>query len=212
MSRAVITYYDVEQGSDQWLADREGNYTGSNAYKLLGGIGVLEYAKAEDSGFSGNFHTKRGHLLEPKAIALYEKVKGIEVQRTGYIKNSLYPGCLYSPDGFTDDTLVEVKCFSKKKHLEIWNAKTWLDIDVKITAQIHYGMLITGRKIANLVIYNPNFAKRHIMGDYGALIDNPDYDPKKAFKIIVIKRDVTIANNFKKILGGINVKKTVNQY
>ena len=202
MSRAVITYHDVEQGSEQWIRDREGKYTGSNAHKLLGNIGILEYAKAEDSGFTGNFHTKRGHLLEPKALAIYEKVRDVVVQHTGYITNSLFPNCLYSPDGYTDDVIQEVKCFSKKRHLEIWNAKSWLEIDIKITAQIHYGMLITGRRLAHLVIYNPHFAKKEFEDENGFKMDNPDYDPKKAFKIIPIRYDKTIADNFKKKLGG----------
>lgn len=210
MSRAVITYHNVEQGSEQWLLDREGYYTGSNAHKLLGGIGVLEYARAKDSGFSGNFHTKRGHLLEPKAIALYEKIYGVTVEHTGYIKNSLYPNCLYSPDGFEPLILDEVKCFGIKKHLELYNAKSWLDIDVKITAQIHYGMLITGRRIAHLIIYNPSFAKMKIIDGNGQLVENPLFNPKLAFKVIVIRYDPAIANNFKKILGGVNVEPAIS--
>lgn len=210
MPRAVITYHDVEQGTPQWLIDREGKYTGSNAHKLLGNLGVLEYARAEVSGFGGNFHTKRGHLLEDKAVYTYERIYGVEVGHTGYITNSLYPNCLYSPDGFTEKILQEVKCFSNEKHLKIYNAKSWLDIDIKITAQIHYGMLITGRRLAHLIIYNPNFAKKQLENEEGEMVDNPLYDPKKAFKVIVIRYDKDIANNFKRKLGGAHVQPAVS--
>lgn len=210
MPRAIITYHDVEQGTEQWLHDREGKYTGSNAHKLLGNIGVLEYARAEVSGFGGNFHTKRGHLLEDKAVYTYERVYGVEVQHTGYITNSLYENCLYSPDGYLEKILIEVKCFSKERHLKIYNAKSWLEIDIKITAQIHYGMLISGRRLAHLIIYNPHFAKKEFEDENGFKVQNPDYDPKKAFKVIVIRYDKTIADNFKSKLGGARAKATVN--
>lgn len=206
-SKAVITYHDVEQGSEQWLIDRDGMFTGSNADKLLANASskrivagiVSKYAAAENSGFGGNFYTKRGHLLEDEALELTEVIDKTKIEHTGYVTNSLYPGCLYSPDGFTADYLYEVKCFSERRHLDIYEGK----IPLKILAQIHYGMTIMNKTAAKLVIYNPRFAKKQVENDQGELVDNPHYDPKKAYKAIIIKRDRDIHNNFKRILGGV---------
>ncbi|MBS4040375.1 MAG: YqaJ viral recombinase family protein [Flavobacteriales bacterium] len=205
MPRAVITFHDVEQGSPEWLEAREGMYTGSNADKLLNGIGDLEYAKARESSFGGNFWTKRGHLLESQAVKLYEKKNGVVVVTTGYVTNSLYPGCLYSPDGLPTDIVLEVKCFSKDKHLELYNAKSVLNLPTKIVAQIHYGMLITGRRKAILLIFNPMFAKKYFEDENGVKTENPDYDPIKAYKEIVIRYDKDIADNFKRKITGVPV-------
>lgn len=185
MPRAVITvHYDIEQGTQGWHDKREGKYTGSNAYKLLGSIGALEYAKAVQTGFSGNFWTKRGHLLEDEAVELYEQIYGVKVERPGFVTNSLYPSCLYSPDGLPPIVLLEVKCFDLPQHMELIKG----NINLKILAQCHYGMLITGRRITHLLAYNPK-AER----------------VEDKFKVIVIRYDPEIANNFKKILGGVNV-------
>lgn len=183
--------HDVEQGSPAWHEARRGRYTGSNAHKLLGSFGATEYAKAVQDSFRGNFHTKRGHLLESDAIRLYEMISKEKVQTCGYVLNNKYPTALYSPDGLTDTHVIEVKCFSKKEHLKIYNG----ELPLKILAQIYFGMLICERKAGKLLIYNPDFAKQEIDGSI-----NADYDPKKAFKIIDIKYDASILRNFKRIL------------
>jgi hypothetical protein len=70
------------------------------------------------------------------------------------------------------------------------------EIPLKVLAQCHFGMLICGKKICDLVIYNPDFAKR--MLDDGSI--NPDYNPKYALKIITIRWKPSIAANFRRIL------------
>lgn len=183
----MITTHDVEQGSDAWHALRDGLYTGSNADKLLkhgtatksvNGI-ASKYALTESSEFSGNFHTKRGHLLEEEALELYSIIHKIEVSRPGFITNSKYPNCGYSPDGMTDKALLEVKCFSEAKHNEIVNGR----IPLKIMAQIHFGLLITEKPTAFLIAYNPKL------------------DPKVALAIIRIKPRPAVLSNFKRILS-----------
>lgn len=180
----MITIHDVEQGSDEWHELREGKYTGSNAYKLLGSFGANEYAKAIQTGFKGSFWTKRGHVLEEEAVELYEKIYKVQVARPGFVTNSKYPGCLYSPDGLPPIPLLEVKCFDIPQHLELVNAKTEDDIPFKIRAQIHYGLLICERPYAHLAAYNPS---QKLM-------------VKQKFRVITIKRSPAIAANFKRIL------------
>lgn len=187
----MITFHYVEQGSEQWKIDRDGFYTGSNADKLLGSFGASEYAKAVNGSFSGNFWTRRGHLLEDEAVELYETITNTKIDRdenevkVGYIKNSKYPKSLYSPDGVPPIPILEIKCFNVDKHLELVRAKTEDDIPRKIRAQIHYGLTISERPYAHLVPYNPS----------------PDLSPEDQFRIITIKANRNIQANFRRILS-----------
>lgn len=180
----MIEYHYVEQGSEEWLKIREGKYTGSNADKLLTTFGANEYAKAKLSTFSGNFWTKRGHLLEEEAVDLYEKIYKVKVDRPGFVTNSKYPECLYSPDGLPPIPLLEVKSFDIPQHLVLIKAKSEDDIPLKIRAQIHYGLLICERPYGHLIAYNPS----------------DQLEVKDKFKVITIKRNPAIAANFKRIL------------
>jgi hypothetical protein len=175
----MITYHEVEQGSDEWKELRAGKYTGSNADKLLK-HGAIEYSLTASGSFNGNFWTKRGHILELEAIELYEAIKGVRVDRDGFVTNSKFDRCGYSPDGVVDrKILIEIKCFDVKNHLAIWNG----DIPFKIAAQIHFGLTILELQTAHLVIYNPTL------------------DPAHAFKIIEIKARPAIRSNFIQILS-----------
>jgi hypothetical protein len=154
----TITIHDCEQGTDQWLKLRENLYTGSNADKLLSyststkivnGV-VSSYSITEITGFGGNFHTKRGHILEDEAIEIYEQITGHKVSRPGFVTNSKYPGCGFSPDGH-DDTLelpLEVKAFEPGKHMKMFKG----DIPIKVLAQNHFGQLIWEKKGSRLII------------------------------------------------------------
>lgn len=184
----MITVHEIEQGTKEWGALRAGKYTGSNAHKLFK-YGAIKYSQAVvDDSWGGNFFTKRGHILEDEALELYGKIKKVEVLRPGFITNSKYPNCGYSPDGIDgqqvgnalnrESILLEVKCFNPTRHLKIYNG----DIPLEILAQIYFGMLITDLKKARLIIYNP------------------DLDPKLALKIIEVKRDPAVLSNLKRIL------------
>ena len=150
----MVRHHEVSQNSEEWLQLREGLYTGSNADKLLAGDGAIKivdgsisgYASAESSGFGGNFHTKRGHILEEQAIEIYEAVTGRVGLKAGFVTNSKYPRCGYSPDDIHPDRTVEVKCFIVEKHLKMYEG----DIPRKVLAQCHFGMLICGVKLCNL--------------------------------------------------------------
>lgn len=206
----MITLHDVEQGSEEWDALRADFYTGTSAEKVLehstktkyvNGVST-PYAVNIASTFKGNFYTKRGHALEDEAIDLLQAITkevGIRLEsgrKVGFVTNSKFQKCGYSPDDLYPDHTVEVKAFNKEKHLQLING----NIPFKILAQIHYGMLICGVKFCHFIPYNPDFAKKQLVID-GELVDNPDYDPKKAFKIITIKYNPKIAANFKRVLA-----------
>lgn len=169
----MVTVHAVAQGSDAWNELRDGKYTGSNAIKLLR-YGAIGYAQSETSSFGGNYYTKRGHILEDEVIELYETIHRRSVDRPGFVTNSRFPHCGYSPDGIDSDTVLEVKCFNEKKHMSIYNGT----IPVEIIAQITFGMLITEIRKAALLIYNP------------------DLEAEFALKIIPIPHNPAIEANF----------------
>lgn len=178
-SSHVVYYDDLEQGSETWKMLRENQFTGSNAYKLLTSFGAGTWAMANDTGFTGNFYTRRGHLLEDQAIELYERIKGVTVGHTGFVTNAKYPNCLYSPDGFLPDRTIEVKAFSVNKHLQAIKNPS-----IAIKAQCHFGQLILEKKLTDLILFNPS----------------KELPPEQRLVIITIKHDKDIQNNFKRII------------
>lgn len=176
----MVTIHRTEQNSPEWLAERVGKFTGSNAIKLLK-FGRTEKARVEENPtFQGNYWTKRGHDLEPFAIQTYELVKDVKVETCGFMTNPDYPGCLYSPDGWHDDTLIEVKCFKEEKHLSIKRN----NIPAEILAQIHFGLIICELKKANLVLFSD------------------EVDEKKGLRILPIKRDKRLEARLKSLMKG----------
>jgi len=181
----MITVHEITQGDPEWHNLRAGLYTGSNAHKLLEHAGKIKiingepqsYALTELSNFGGNFYTKRGHLLEDEAIELYERITARSVDRPGFVTNTRYPMCGYSPDGVANDRTIEVKAFNEDSHMKIYNG----NIPLKVQAQCHFGMLICGKKICDLVIYHPKL------------------EAKYALKIIPIRYNPRVAGNFKRI-------------
>lgn len=178
----MITLHDVEQGSREWHALREGLYSGSGADKLLK-FGTIDYALSHMSGFGGTFWTRRGHLLEDEAVELYERIKDISVIRPGLITNDKYPDCAFSPDSIAGTILIEIKCFDEPEHMKLINAKTVNDVPFKILAQVYFGLFVTELPLAHLVAYNPKMKK-----------------VKDRFKIIELKPKRSITANFRRIL------------
>ena len=181
----MVTIHQTEQNSPEWLAERVGKFTGSNAIKLLK-FGRCEKARVEENpAFTGNYWTKRGQDLEPFAIAAYEMVKDVKVERPGFITNDDYPECLFSPDGIVEKTLIEVKCFGEKKHLGI-NRR---NIPPEILAQVHFGMLMAELEEAHLVLFSDEVDERH------------------GLKIIPVKQDKKLINKLKNLMEGKDVKR-----
>lgn len=172
----------IKQGTDEWLESRKDKITGSQALRMLK-FGIKEAKKANNEEFGGNWHTRRGHALEPKALDLYEKITGHETMRGHVVSNTLYPDAQCSPDGEDDeaDTLLEVKCLTEKRHLK--NIET---PDAQYIAQANFNSVICDRKKALLIFLCPPLA---------------DSDPKKAFVMIDVT-DSAIKSNIRRRLKG----------
>lgn len=173
----MIKVHDVKQGTEEWHKLRENLFTGSSAHLLLK-HNTRDYPKAK-SNFKGNFYTRRGHALEEEAIDLYKEIRNTPVDRFGFVTNTKYPDCGYSPDGSTNDRVVEVKAFGKQRHLDVYKS-----VPIEILAQCHFGMMIMEKKLCDLLLYNP------------------EIEAENCLLILTIKHDSKITNNFKRILYG----------
>lgn len=146
----MIIYHSVKQGTPEWLKLREGLWTGSKAIRLLQGKPYVE-----ERQFEGNYYTKRGQVLENLAIAEYERKYKCFVARPGFVTNTVYPNAGYSPDGIDKATLLEVKCFNGKRHEDLVAGR----IPLEVLVQIYFGMVITGKRKARLLAYNPEYSQ-----------------------------------------------------
>ncbi len=159
---------DVEQGTPEWHQVRLGRLTGSvvsDAFATVksGGYGagrknlrvrlVLERltGKSQENGFT-SFDMDRGTLLEPEARSAYEIETGLLVQQVGFVAHDeLMAGC--SPDGLTEDGLVDFKCPKAATHLDY--LRGGLPNDYKL--QLLHGLWLTGKAWAEMVSYHPDF-------------------------------------------------------
>ena len=158
----MLVIHDLPQGSPEWFDLRAGMITASGMknvlakgkgktrktymYKLIGEVFTGEYTE----GFS-NAHTDRGHELEPEARALYESELDCVVSECGFmVETDINVG--YSPDGVTDDGLLEIK--TRLPHLMAETLDTQ-KVPSEHKAQIQCGLWVTGKEWLDFVAYWP---------------------------------------------------------
>lgn len=163
----MVKLHFCKQGSKEWHELRKNKITASNAHLLLE-KGAAAALAANSKTFNGNYWTERGKTLEPEAIDIYQQVYGVDTLHVGFVTNDTLPNCGASPDGIAGDTLLEVKCFSEKRHGYL---------DFKVLAQVHFSMLICGLERAQILFYNP------------------DLDIERGFIVKEIIKDDAIAQN-----------------
>lgn len=161
-------FYDIEQNTDEWLDLRSGLITSSQVGKVMSHLGKPfgEPAKsyAEDIAleqFTGvrikksNYVSsamERGHELEPEARRLYELENFVEITNGGFFEDGNLGD---SPDGLIgDDGVIEIKSVEPKAH---WKRLKKGGFDSKYKWQIHFHLLVTGRKWCDFVSYCPDF-------------------------------------------------------
>lgn len=176
----MITIHDVKQGTDEWHGLRlQYPHTASLAYLLL--TKGKNAASNKQGVRSSGFWAERGHILEDEAIKVYEAVYGCDVERPGFITNTDYPDCGWSPDATRMEIRrgIEVKCFKDEKHLACLE-----EIPTEVYAQCQFGIMVGEMEIFDLVFYNPD-------------ID----DPKLCFKVHTMFPDRQLISRFKAKLG-----------
>jgi hypothetical protein len=157
----MIIWHDVEQGSEAWKKLRRPLWTGSTAINLLQG----KMFRPDDSNWEGNDATRRGHALEVAAIREYERKYHHKVMRPGFVTNTVYPNAGFSPDGIDRGWLLECKALQEMRHEGLISDQMSLlqleaiimsRVPLKIKAQIFFGMIITGKRKARLLAFNPD--------------------------------------------------------
>lgn len=157
-----------DQRSEAWHQARLGRLTSSrvaDAFATLKSKGeaasrrnlrtqlVLERltGKPQDSGFVSP-DMERGTLLEPDAAAAYEAETGRLVSFVGFCAHDeLLAGC--SPDGLTEDGLIEIKAPKAATHLEYLRG----ELPAEYRLQILHSLWITGKAWGDFVSYHPDF-------------------------------------------------------
>lgn len=180
--------HDVEQGSPEWFALRAGVATASEFSRIVTVSGkpsasadayiaelIDEIARPmasrsqeeQAAAFSGNRHTERGHLLEPKAKAWLEFVLGKEFLPGGFItSDDGLLGC--SPDARLDGEGCEFKAPEGKKHV-LWMMGGGLPDEHK--QQVHGSMVVTGERRWNFLSYCPGYAPFHVVVEWDSYTD-----------------------------------------
>ena len=126
-----IIIHPVEQGTEAWYSLRAGLPTASNFSKIVTSKGEESksrygyaltlagetYAGKPLDSWEGNQWTDRGKELEANAIARYEFLNDVPVEKVGFVTFSdMSCGC--SPDGFVGKNgMIEVKCLKAENHI-----------------------------------------------------------------------------------------------
>lgn len=126
-----MIYWDIEQGSSEWLKLRCGRVTASMVKKVMGTKGAREtymldlVAERLTGNATEHFVSqpmKNGMEFEPIARLAYECDKGVEVLRPGIITHDDIPWFGASPDGLIgEDGGLEIKCPNTTTHI------SWLE-------------------------------------------------------------------------------------
>lgn len=175
MTEDIKYYYDITQGSDDWLRLKHGVLSAS-VFKNVITAKTLKLSAAEktkvfydeilsqriDKTIQYNFMSydmMRGHEDEPYAVQQYEKEYKREYTLCGFIiNNTLGFPVGYSPDALIgDDGLLEIKSRSPK-----YQIKTILDhitgrtdeiIPSEYMMQLQAGLFVSGRKWIDFVSF-----------------------------------------------------------
>lgn len=150
-------YWNLVQGSDEWLQARLGILTASQTKELVTATGkiaandktrAIVYQKVAErltgrieESYS-NAHMERGHTYEPFARDLYAETQA-PVRECGFIVRQFDGFKIgYSPDGLVGENgLIEIKAPARAKHVkEICEAKE----PSEYMLQMQTGLLVTG--------------------------------------------------------------------
>ena len=185
--------HDVEQGTPEWHKLRRGIPTASEFSSIItpGGkpstsagkyraalidelVRPFEERPEEEQAavFSGNYHTDRGHELEPKARAWLRLVTGFDVREVGFVtSDDGAMGC--SPDAliYEGDTPVagaEIKSPEGKKHAFHLIERV---LPPEYALQVHGSMIVTGLKVWHFVSHCPGYKPFHFVQKWDEFTD-----------------------------------------
>jgi putative phage-type endonuclease len=164
-----------EQGSQEWLAERAGKWTGSKFVDVMAiseRTGkplkarsdavwqvVVERMTGQAIEGPGGFALAWGHEVEQFARDAYELETGNVVQQVGFIEHQEFPFSGASPDGLIDDDGgLELKCPRDSRiHLDRFLS----GVPAEYIPQIQGCMWVTGRQWWHFASYDPRMPESH---------------------------------------------------
>jgi putative phage-type endonuclease len=107
-----------KQKSQEWLDQRHNYLTASTIYHALNSesrsarLNLLtdKVTYGKECGFRGNSATQWGTKYEPVANLIYAYRNNAKIHDFGMITNDKYPVLGISPDGITEENMLEIKC------------------------------------------------------------------------------------------------------
>ena len=158
---------DTSQRTSQWFQERLGHVTASRVSDAIAGKDtatrrnylvqlVAERLTGEKQESYTNAAMQWGTETEPLARVAYQAVHDW-VEEVGFIKHPTIEWFGASPDGFTGDGLIEIKCPNTTTHLD-WR----LDgvVPKKHQPQMLAQLACTGRKWVNFVSFDPRLPEK----------------------------------------------------
>jgi hypothetical protein len=167
ITNIFFSFFNIDQGSEEWLELRLGVATASNFSKLVTSTGkesatlptyALDLASqkliSEPEDIYKSEDMIRGNDLEPEAREAYEQYSFNSVDQVSFISCGDYG---YSPDGLIgDDGLIEIKCPKAATHTKyLYDNK----LPTKYVQQVQGGLMISGRKWCDFISYHPSFTE-----------------------------------------------------
>ncbi len=176
MEEEIKYYYDIEQGTKEWLEKRRGILTASVFSSLITPTGkiannatvrklvrkmVAERVTGRVEDGPNVYFFERGHEFEPIARDYYPSVYG-EVRECGIVIRDFGDVKIgMSPDGLIgDDGIMEIKVRNAELHLQTIVEGT---IPKEYVPQMQVQMFVSGRKWNDYVEYSngmPLYVKR----------------------------------------------------
>ncbi len=170
-----ITLPPAEQGSDAWLKERAGKFTGSKFvdvmarnkktgeplkcyWDMIWQVVVERMTGLPVDGIS-SYSLQWGTDVEPFAREAYELETGNIVTPAGFITHADFPFAGASPDGLIgDDKGIEMKCPKNSiVHLERFMS----GVPPEYQPQIQGCMWVTGRQQWDFVSFDPRMPESH---------------------------------------------------
>ena len=164
-----------EQGSQEWLAERAGKWTGSKFVDVMAisertgkplkarsdAVWQVVVERMTGQAIEGpvGFALAWGHEVEQFARDAYELETGNVVQQVGFIEHQEFPFAGASPDGLIDDDGgLELKCPRDSRiHLDRFLS----GVPAEYIPQIQGCMWVTGRQWWHFASYDPRMPESH---------------------------------------------------
>jgi len=133
--------------TEEWYEFRKNGIGSSDAPIIWGNspyctpFALWELKTGQKKAWDGNWATRRGHQLEPRARAHYELMHDIDMSPT-LVQHSSFPWMRASLDGYNDGVILEIKCPGSKDHQTALNGR----IPDHYYPQVQHQLFVSGAR------------------------------------------------------------------